>query len=475
MTRRELNRGLAASLALLAGGCATMSPSEERRLGDEAAQEVEQTVGLVRDPKLVGYVRSIGGRLAQAAQRPDITWRFNVADDPDANAFALPGGWVYVTRGLMVLLNSEDELAGVVGHEMAHVIERHAARRASAATPFAAIFGVPAAILGSFSPTLGGIVAGTGQLASSVVLAPYSRDQEREADARGIALAGRAGYDPAALATFLRTLEREEALAGQDPNRQSFFSTHPATPERVGTVEALARSVPRGPSAPIAGTRPAFVGRLEGLVVGDDPATGVFQGSLFVHPGFDVALAMPAGWKTINNPEVAAAVAPDGDAAVLLNLVGDGDDPVAGAKADGLPDSLLKRVQRVHVAGLPAARLIADTRDNDRVELTWIAHHRRILRVTGMTRIRDWERYSPTFEKTAASFRSLTAADRERIVESRLRLRPATGGDTIPQVLARGGGTWNAARTAVANGTTVSARLEAGWPVKVAVGQRHGG
>src|SRR5262249_16230830 len=119
MTRREWSRGLAASLALLAGGCATMSPSEERRLGDEAAQGVEEPVGLVRDPRLVGYVRQIGGRLAQVAQHPEVTWRFNVADDPDPNAFALPGGWVYVTRGLLALLNSEAELAGVVGHEMA--------------------------------------------------------------------------------------------------------------------------------------------------------------------------------------------------------------------------------------------------------------------------------------------------------------------------------------------------------------------
>src|SRR5215470_12893641 len=195
MTRREWTRGCAATVALFAGGCATMSPSEERRLGDEAAQEVEQTVGLVRDPRLVGYVRSVGGRLAQAAQRSDITWRFNVADDADANAFALPGGWVYVTRGLVVLLNSEDELAGVVGHEMAHVIERHAARRASAATPFAAIFGVPAAILGSFSPTLGGIVAGDDELACRVEQAPYRGDQQGESDARGSALTPRTGYD----------------------------------------------------------------------------------------------------------------------------------------------------------------------------------------------------------------------------------------------------------------------------------------
>ncbi|HVG76574.1 MAG: M48 family metalloprotease [Candidatus Rokuibacteriota bacterium] len=475
VTRRQYTYGLVATMATLAGGCATMSPSEERRLGQEAAEEVEQTVGLVRDPKLVGYVRQVGGRLAQAAQRPDITWRFNVADDPETNAFALPGGWVYATRGLLALLNSEDELAGVLGHEMAHVLERHAARRVSAATPFAVIFGVPAAILGSVSPTLGGMVSGTGRAASTVALASYSRDQEREADQRGLVLIARAGYDPTALAAFLRTLEREEALSGQNPDRARFLSSHPATPERVASVEAAARLQARAPGTPIAGSRTAFVGRLEGLVIGDDPATGLFLGSLFVQPDLDLALTMPAGWKTINSPEVAAAVAPDGNAAVLLNQVGPGEDPVAGAKADGVPDAQMKRLQRLQIAGLPAARLVADTRESDRVTLTWIAHRKRILRVTGMTRRSDWEHYGPAFERTAASFRPLTAADRERIVESRLRLRLANAGETVAQVLARGGGTWTAARTAVANGTTLAARLDAGWPVKVPVAQRYGG
>jgi predicted Zn-dependent protease len=243
----------------------------------------------------------------------------------------------------------------------------------------------------------------------------------------------------------------------------------------VANVEAAARLQPRAPGTPIAGTRTAFVGRLEGLVVGDDPATGLFLGSLFVQPELDVALTMPAGWKTINSPEVAAAVAPDGNAAVLLNQVAPGDDPVAGAKADGVPDAQMKRLQRLQIAGLPAARLVADTRESTRVTLTWIAHRKRILRVTGMTRRSDWEQYGPVFERTAASFRPLTAADRERIIESRLRLRLATAGETVGQVLARGGSTWNAARAAVANGTTLGARLEAGWPVKVPVAQRYGG
>jgi len=129
LTRREFGGGLVAAVAVLGTGCAAISPSEERKLGEEAAEEVERMVGLVSDPRLVGYVRQVAGRIAAAAKRPDVTWEFNVTDDIEPNAFALPGGYVYVTRGLVALLNSEDELAGVLGHEMAHVLERHAARR----------------------------------------------------------------------------------------------------------------------------------------------------------------------------------------------------------------------------------------------------------------------------------------------------------------------------------------------------------
>jgi predicted Zn-dependent protease len=475
LTRREFGGGLAAALALAAGGCATISPSEEKKLGAEAAEEVERTVGLVNDPKVVGYVRQVAGRMAKVANRPDVTWQFNVTDDVEPNAFALPGGYVYVTRGLLSLSNSEDELAGVLGHEMAHVLERHAARRAGAATPLALLFGIPAGILGAVSPTLGGIVGGTGELASGVVLASYSRDQERDADSRGIALAARAGWDPAGLASFLQTLEREEALEGHDPNRRSFFATHPATPERVGNVRAAARSQTKVAATPIAGSRAAFLAKLEGLVVGDNPAAGVFLEQLFVHPGFDLALEMPSKWKTINIAEAAGAVAPDGDAAVVLSVSGEGDDPVAAARADGLKEAQLNQLQRVRVASLPAALLVADARGGRRVRLTWIAYRKHVFRVTGLARVQDWGRYGAILERTAGTFRPLRPADRGRLVESRLRVRLAGAGETVAQVLARGGGTWNAAQTAVANGTTVDAKLQTGWPVKVPVSQRYEG
>jgi predicted Zn-dependent protease len=475
LTRRQCCGGLLAALGAMAtAGCApALSSREERELGREEAEEVERTVGLVRDTALVEYVRQIANRMVQAGERGDVTWQFNVADDSEANAFALPGGWVYVTRGLLSLVNSEDELAGVLGHEMAHVLERHAVRRVGAATPLAVLFGVPAGILGTVSPTLGGIVGGAGRLAAGLALAPYSREQEHEADRLGIALAARAGWDPTGLAGFLQTLENDEKLAGRDPDRPRFFSTHPSTPRRVENVRAEARSLTRAPAKPIAGSRVDFLRRLDGLVVGDNPANGVFLGPVFVHPDFDLALEMPARWKTVNNPATAGAVAPGGDAAVILQVSGAGDDPVEGARADGLGAQHVGRLRRMEISGLPAARLVADTRDGNRLALTWIAHRKRIFRAAGMSAIRVWEQYGPAFDRVAASFRPLGPADRERIIESRLRVRPARAGETVAQVLARGGGTWSPERMAVANGIAADRKLEAGWPVKVPVSQRY--
>jgi predicted Zn-dependent protease len=474
LSRRQCCTRLAALLGgLAASACATLSPRQEQRIGAEEAREVERTVGLVRERRLVEYIEAIGTRLAQATGRPDIAWHWAVADDSDANAFALPGGWVYITRGLLALSNGEDEVAGVLAHEMAHVIERHAVRRVGAATPFAVLFGVPSGILGVVSPTLGGIVGGAGRVVSGLTLAPYSREQELEADRVGSALAARAGWNPGALAEFLGTLERAETLAPGASRRSSFFSTHPTTPDRVANIEALARVPSSALGGPIAGGRAAFVGRLEGLVIGPNAAHGVFAGPLLLHPDFDLALEMPARWKTASRPEAAGAVAPDDTAVILLQLVAQGDDPVAGARADGLSDAQLARLQRREIAQQPAAGLTASTRDGTHVALTWIAHRRRIFRVTGVCGSSEWARHRDAFERTAASFRPLRHEDQARITESRLRIRSARAGDSIAQILARGGATWTPAQAAVANGVGTDRPLEPDWPVKVAVAERY--
>jgi predicted Zn-dependent protease len=477
-TRRQCCLAL---LAMLAAGCSTgesrPSPSsaqKERELGEEAASEVERTVGLVQDQALVGYVREIGRRLVVHTSTPDAPYQFHVADDSEPNAFALPGGFVYVTRGLLALANSEDELAGVMGHEIGHVVARHSVRQVEASIPFSILFGVPSAIVGLVSPALGGIVGGVGKVASGLVLAPYSRTQEREADQIGIQLAARAGWDPAGLPSLLRTLEREEALAGGDPSRISFFANHPATPERVKDTTAAAKSLTRGPGRPIAAPRPVFLARLDGLVVGPDPANGIFVKSVFQHPGLALALDMPAGWKTKNTPAAAIASEPEGRAAVALQMVSEGSDPLAGAREDGLDERELSQMTRTTVAGLPAAQLIAQDREV-RMHLTWIAYQNHVYRVTGISAIRAFETYREAFARTASSFRPLRRDERERMTEVRLRPRPARGGESLAALVTRTGGTWKPEQTAVANGITVDAKLDEGFPVKVSIRQRYAG
>ena len=450
-----------------------ISTKKERELGQEAASEVELTIGLVRDPALAGYVREIGRRLVvQAKERQETAYEFHVADDTEPNAFALPGGFVYVTRGILALANSEDELAGVIGHEIGHVVARHSVRRLEATTPFTVLFGIPSAIVGVVSPALGGILGGVGKLASGLVLAPYSREQEREADKIGIELAARAGWDPAGLPAMLHTLEREQALAGSDPSRVSFFANHPATPERVRDTTAAARTLARGAAKPIAATRPAFLARLDGLVIGPDPANGIFVNNVFQHPALALALEMPARWTLKNTPSSAIAAEPEGRAVTALEIAGEGQDPVAGARKDGLDERLVRELTRRTIAGLPAAQLIAQDREA-RMLLTWIAYQDRVFRVAGASAIRAFETYRDTFVRTASSFRPLRQDERDRIVEARLRPSPIRAGESLADLVARTGGVWKVDQAAVANGIAVDAKLPEGFALKMPIRQRY--
>ncbi|NIN65918.1 MAG: M48 family metalloprotease, partial [Anaerolineae bacterium] len=309
---------------------ALISAEKEREIGAELASQVKEGVGLVEDHELVAYVRAIGSRLAQHSPRRDINYTFNVVDMVEPNAFALPGGYVYVSRGLLPLVNSEDELAGVIAHEIAHVAARHAVQRVNVSAitaPVRIATGITGLATSIVSPRLGQMVAGVGQVASGLVLAPYSRDQEREADRIGQELAARAGWDPKGIATFLETLGREEALRSGEPPRVSFFATHPSTPDRVTRTTRHATGLTPSLVEPIARDRADLLARLDGLLVGNSPAEGVFFENQFLQPDLDFTLHFPPKWDTVNAPNLVAAKAPDEDVLVLVQLVGQGDDP----------------------------------------------------------------------------------------------------------------------------------------------------
>jgi predicted Zn-dependent protease len=472
-----------ALVAIIAAGCAInpvsgrpevtlVSEAKERELGEAEAKRVAESMGIFDEPELQAYVRAVGERLARFSPRPDAHYTFDIVDLEEPNAFALPGGPVYVSRGLLALTNSEDELAGVIGHEIGHVAARHAVQRVTAAAPLSVVTGIGALATGIVSPALGGVVGGLGGMAGALVLAPYSREQESEADRVGQDMVAAAGWDPAGLSRLLRTLEREEAAHGGERRATDFFATHPSLPRRVAATEERASGLQRAPGTPIAGGA-AYLRKLEGLPIGPRAAAGVFEGATFLHPDLDFHVKFPAEWKTVNDRTAVGAIAPDKGSAVVVEVVGEGTDPEIGVRAlEKQTGVTLARVERGSVGGLPTAHATADASSRDgrvALDLTWIAHAGRIFRLTGVTSPGAAERMRATFAAVAASFGPLTGAERSGISELRLHVVAARGGETVEKIVARTESGWSAAMTAVANEVEEADALQAGRPVKVAV------
>lgn len=465
---------IAAVTAGLALACVPLTTEREIALGRSAAQQVETEMGLVRDPELVAYVRALGARLAALSPRKDLGYDFNVVDMAEANAFALPGGHIYVSRGLLAISNSEDELANVIGHEIGHVAARHHARQQERQQQV----GV-AAILGTLAAAaLGGAEAAQsvgqlGQIAGAGYLAAHSRDQEREADEIGQALSASAGWNPSGMAEFLATLERETTLALGKKRQPSFLDTHPATPERVESAWARARTLARAPAKPVARDRAAFLAKLDGLLVDEDPAGGIFDGAVFRQPELDFQIRFPADWQTANSPTAVGAVAPDQSALIQLGLAGEGSDPRAAAQRDlGKQEAKVVRHGAVSIGALRGyqARL-SQTSSQGKVGalFTWIAHGGRIYRVECLAAEARFARFAPTCESTTGSFRPLEADERRRIQAHVLRIATARSGEGLSAVAERTGNVWSPERTAVVNGMAgVSAPLPGGR-LKIAV------
>jgi len=449
-----------------------LSEKTERQLGREAAEEAEQTMGIAHDPALTAYLGQVGARLAAVAPGGTGPYRFAILDVEEPNAFSLPGGYVYVTRGMLALTNSEDELAGILGHEVAHIAARHAVQQVSRAAPIDVLAGLPGAVAGILSPALGNVLGDIGGFADEAIMAPYAQSQELEADRVGAEFAARAGWDPTKLADALSTLERESRLESGHEASTSFFATHPPLPERVEQARAYAATLATVRRASIAPTRVAYYDHLNGMLVGANPGKGVFQDHTFVHPTLDFSIAFPRGWKTANEPDVVGAASPEGDAAVVLSIDAKGDDPRDGLRAveKAAQQEIGAQATALTVNGLRALRVQTTARGDGaevRLELTWIALGGRVYRVTGMAAPRRFDAVHPLLDATARSLRPVNARERAAIREERLRLVYARAGETVTALVARAHGTWTADRTAVANAREPSTVLSAGEVLKI--------
>ena len=336
-------------LALGAGGCATnpvtgrrelslVSSNQELELGRQGYPAVIEEYGKYGDTTLAAYVDSVGQRVAKASHLPNLDWHFTVLDDPTVNAFAMPGGYIYITRGILTHLNSEAQLAGVLGHEIGHVTHRHTAEQMTQQQ----LVGLGYTALAIGVPELQQYDA-VAQQALGLMFLKYSREHETEADELGVSYATLAGYDPHEIPPTYAMLKRVSQAAGS--NIPAFMSTHPDPGDReVRTAQLAGQAAAGKPGLRIA--QREYLRHLEGVVYGRDPREGYFEGSRYFQPTLDFQLDFPPGWKQQDSRAAVLSAEPSQRGMVQLTLAQGGD-----ASPSAFATSLLSSGQALTVQG----------------------------------------------------------------------------------------------------------------------------
>jgi predicted Zn-dependent protease len=459
------------ALAVAALGCASspkakpaekkrtvlMSEYDDARVGRESAQDVKADVGVLDDPALAAYVDGIGHKLLRGVPRRGFDYQFYVVDMIEPNAFALPGGYIFISRGLLALANNEDELACVIGHEITHAARRHAAAQQALAES------LPSLVLPG----------------AAAKFASYGREMEREADEGGQILCAAAGYDPMGMSTFLNNLAMSSRLELGYTRNPTFFDTHPGSEERAAANAVRAREIRWKRDPALGDPRAALLHRIAGLAVGPRPEAGIFQGDRFVHPVLGFSVRFPAGWRKSNTNSAVGAMQPRGEAVVFLSA-----DAPPGEVGEVARQWLEKQQtpldvddsRPVKISGIDAWRVDAHANGRSgpvRAQLTFIPFHGATWRVTGAAPAQIARRHEEAMLSTARSFRPIRDEERTGIEVTRLQVETARSGEGIAELSERSKNTWSVNDTAVYNAVFADHRFKGGELVKIAVREAY--
>ncbi len=379
-----------------------ISESQEISMGREAAAEAEASIGLVDDAELQAYVKNVGTKLAASSERPALPWRFGVVDDPTPNAFALPGGFIYVTRGMMNLMDSEAELASVLGHEIGHVTARHAVSLMSRQQ------------LTQLGLGLGGVLfpeaaAATQALGAGMQLLflRYGRDAERQADELGFAYAHKHDYNMIEMAEVFGALQRASALEKQSP-LPSWLASHPAPAERVEATRARVASLGSAATGRVA--RAEYMQQIDGLTFGVDPRNGFFRENVFYHPELRFRMALPSGWQHANLAQAVMSVSRNQDAAVRLSLARDKDPSLAARRFASQQGVVVGSTDRESINGIAALVTPFNVETADGAISGVVAHleHRdRVYELVSYAAAPRFRQYERAFAGVIGSFASV--------------------------------------------------------------------
>lgn len=448
-----------------------LTESDEQRLGDQTDLQIAQTYGLYEDQALTAYVADIGGRLGTHTHRQGMTYRFKVLDSPVVNAFAVPGGYIYLTRGILSYFNNEAEMAGVLAHELGHVNARHTARNYSRAVLAQVGLGLGTALSEDFARYSGFVQFGVQMLFLS-----FSRADERQADDLGVEYSSRGGYDSNHMAAFFETLERLNPGSGS--GLPAWFSTHPNPEDRVQAVRtSTAEWQERLALGSYRENRNDYLEKIDGLVYGEDPRQGFVRGNAFYHPALRFTFPVPGEWQVQNSPAQVGLLSPNRDAAVILNAA-EGDSPEDAANrfygqtgATVLSsESLTRNGYRAHrrVAEFVEEGTESGTRSGLHVISTFIQKGNTIFAFHGFTDLEHAAEYRSSLLHPMDQFRDLTDRDMLAVQPARLRIQRTTRREALGEALLRiGVAETDLESTAVLNGMDLGDILQPNTLLKI--------
>jgi predicted Zn-dependent protease len=448
-----------------------MSEAQEIQLGQEADAQVRREMGVYQNAELQRYVSDVGLRLARASERPNLPWHFTVVDEPAVNAFALPGGYIYITRGILPFLNDEEQMAGVLGHEIGHVTARHSAQQYTKATSA----GIGLTLLGIFVPEARPL-QGAAETALSVLFLKYGRDDELQADRLGAEYTAKSGWDPRGVAGMLRTLQRLDAAAGSNRGVPNWLSTHPAPGDRVEKVLAYIESNPAGVGTSGRGTDEAeYNRRIDGIVFGDSPSDGIVRGNEFLHPELRLSLQFPRGWEIQNSPSQVVAKALDRDNFMLLQLVPNARGSIQQIAQGTMANAGFRQLQgeRANVNGLDAYVGVyqgnMEGLGNAGTVAAHIVHNGQVYFFAGVAPANQFNSAQNQFLSSIRSFRQLSQQEASNIRPNRIDLYTVRGGETWQSIAARSGGLVKAETLAIMNNYEPNQPPRAGERIRIVV------
>ncbi len=459
---------------LLLAGCATnpvtgkselsfVSESQEIAMGRQSVEATRQEAGFVDDAALTQYVTTVGSRMAQASERPGLPWEFHVVDDPSINAFAAPGGFIFITRGILAVLNSEAEMAGVLGHEIGHVTAKHSVHQISQQQLFTGIF-----IAGAIArPDIaGGAVGQAVQTGAGLLFLSYSRGDERQADQLGHRYSLHAGYDVREMPKTFMTLQRVSA-SSEGGRLPGFLSTHPDPGDRVAATQSWADTV--SSFANLVVRHDEFLSHLEGLVYGPDPRQGYFENNRFLHPELRFQFDAPVNWQGVNQAARVVAVEPNGQAQIEL-APAEGQSASAAAQAFSQQQGLqVTGGGPLTITGLTASsvRFRAQTQQNQVLdgEALFIEYRGSVYRFMGLTLASASAQLMGTVQASLRSFAPTSASQQFRRVKE-LHLVRLTAPTTVDRLAQQSGGAATADDLSLINSVPVGQMMPAGREVK---------